>query len=120
LATTGTEVSVLQMLFVWALQREVEKMHRNNVRMRVIGDLRSFGEKIAGLAAEGEALTAANTGLTLTIAANYGGRWDLLQAVNHIASNRSDGAGPITEEELEFPAGAKPYAGAGPVHPNRR
>lgn len=95
------EVSVLQMLFVWALQHEVEKMHRNNVRMRVIGDLRSFGEKIAGLAAEGEALTAANTGLTLTIAANYGGRWDLLQAVNHIASNRSDGAGPITEEELE-------------------
>ena len=95
------EVSVLQMLFVWALQHEVEKMHRNNVRMRVIGDLKSFGEKIAGLAAEGEAMTAANTGLTLTIAANYGGRWDLLQSVNQIARNRSTESGPITEEELE-------------------
>jgi undecaprenyl diphosphate synthase len=95
------EVSVLQMLFVWALQHEVEKMHRNNVRMRVIGDLDSFGEKIASLAAQGEALTAGNTGLTLTIAANYGGRWDLLQAVNQLVDNRPAGAAPITEEELE-------------------
>ena len=95
------EVSVLQMLFVWALQHEVEKMHRNNVRMRVIGDLDSFGEKIASLAAQGEALTAGNTGLTLTIAANYGGRWDLLQAVNQLVTNRPAGAPPITEAELE-------------------
>ena len=95
------EVSVLQMLFVWALQHEVEKMHHNNVRLRVIGDLVTFGERIVTLAAAGEALTAKNTGLTLTIAANYGGRWDLLQAVNSLVTGDVPVAAPITEEMLE-------------------
>ena len=92
---------MLQMLFVSALQHEVEKMHHNNVRLRVIGDLVTFGERIVTLAAAGEALTAKNTGLTLTIAANYGGRWDLLQAVNSLVTGDVPVAAPITEEMLE-------------------
>jgi undecaprenyl diphosphate synthase len=79
------EVSFLMDLFVMALEQEVVKLHENNVRLRVIGELASFESRLGRLIAEAEALTAANSGLTLTIAANYGGRWDILQAVNRMA-----------------------------------
>lgn len=76
------EVSVLMQLFMKALQNEVVKLHENNIRFKVIGDLTAFDPAIQDLIASGEALTADNTHMTLTIAANYGGRWDILQAVN--------------------------------------
>lgn len=76
------EVNRLMELFVLALEREVKKLHKNGVRLKVIGDLSRFDPHIQELIGQGEALTAANTKLTLTVAANYGGRWDILQAVN--------------------------------------
>jgi undecaprenyl diphosphate synthase len=75
------EVSKLMEIFGWALVREVEKLHDNGVRLRVIGDRSRFSEEIQQKIIAAEAKTAANDGLTLTIAANYGGRWDMIQAV---------------------------------------
>jgi undecaprenyl diphosphate synthase len=74
------EVSILMDLFVRALDQEVAKLHRNGIRFRVIGDTARFDARIRDLIAAGEQLTAGNSGLTLTIAANYGGRWDIAQA----------------------------------------
>jgi undecaprenyl diphosphate synthase len=74
------EVSILMDLFLRALEQEVAKLHANGIRFRVIGDTSLFPQRIRELIAAGEAQTAANTRLTLTIAANYGGRWDVAQA----------------------------------------
>ena len=76
------EVSVLMQLFMRALENEVTKLHENQVRFKVIGDLSQFDVSIRELIARGEELTKDHTKLTLTIAANYGGRWDILQAAN--------------------------------------
>jgi undecaprenyl diphosphate synthase len=86
------EVALLMQLFQVALTSEVERMHKNGVRLRVVGDTQRFGAKIQRLIAEAERLTADNQRLTLTIAANYGGRWDLLQAVNRIQARPIDEA----------------------------
>jgi undecaprenyl diphosphate synthase len=94
------EVALLMQLFLAALENEVRALHRNGIRLRVIGDVSRFDSKIGRLIAEGEQLTAGNTGLTLTIAANYGGRWDILQAVSRLARERPDAAAGITEEAL--------------------
>src|SRR6185295_7582175 len=72
------EVSVLMQLFIRALESEVAKLHENGVRFKVVGDLSPFDPRIRELIVSGEALTKNNTKLTLTIAANYGGRWDIL------------------------------------------
>ena len=87
------EVALLMQLFIAALENEVQKLHRNGIRLRVIGERCRFDRKIQALIAEGERLTAGNTGLTLTIAANYGGRWDILQALARLARERSRGGG---------------------------
>jgi undecaprenyl diphosphate synthase len=94
------EVSVLRQLFLGALEQEVEKLSANGVRLKVIGDLRPFGERVIQLAHRAEELTQANRRLTLTIAANYGGRWDLLQAVTRFARAHPIPADGITEEQL--------------------
>ncbi len=57
-----------------ALEQEAERLHRNRVRLKVIGDIVPFGARVVELARRAEELTARNGGLTLTIAANYGGR----------------------------------------------
>ena len=93
------EVTKLMELFVLALEREVEKLHRNGVRLRIVGDLARFGPRLNKLIAEGEALTRGNSRLSLNIAANYGGRWDILQAVNRLICDQ-DRNGPITEADL--------------------
>ena len=74
------EVSILMDLFVHALEQEVVKLNTNGIRFKAIGDMSRFAPRIRELIAGGEALTAANTRLTLTVAANYGGRWDIAQA----------------------------------------
>ena len=74
------EVSILMDLFLHALEQEVDKLHENGIRFRVIGDTTAFAPRIRDLIGAGEATTASNTRLTLTIAANYGGRWDIAQA----------------------------------------
>lgn len=76
------EVSVLMQLFLRALENEVAKLHESGIRFKVVGDLSAFDARIRELAAKGEELTRNNDKLTLTIAANYGGRWDILQAAN--------------------------------------
>ncbi len=95
------EVALLMQLFLGALENEVQKLHRNGIRLKVIGERSRFDRKIQALIAEGENLTAANRGLTLTIAANYGGRWDLLQALSRLAAERpAVAAGGIEEQAL--------------------
>lgn len=75
------EVNKLMGLFLKALQKEVSKLNDNNVRLLVVGDRTAFSEEIQEHIAKAEALTADNTGLVLSIAANYGGRWDIVEAV---------------------------------------
>ena len=78
------EVSFLMRLFVTALEREIGKLHANGIRLRVVGDLSMFDKKIQDLITRAETKTAKNTRLTLTIAANYGGRWDIMQATRKL------------------------------------
>jgi len=92
------EVSFLMQLFLRSLEQEVGKLHDNGIRFKVAGDLGPFDERIRDLIRRGEDLTAANTGLTLTVAANYGGRWDILQAAERCRLD--DPQAPITEARL--------------------
>ena len=78
------EVTLLMELFMRALENEVARLHENNIRFRLIGDLSSFSERIQTLIRDAEALTCNNTRLTFTVAANYGGRWDIVQAVRKL------------------------------------
>jgi undecaprenyl diphosphate synthase len=80
------EVSFLMGLFMDALRREVTKLHENNIRLILIGDQSKFNAELVAQIKAAEELTAKNTGLTLTIAANYGGRWDILNATNQMVS----------------------------------
>ncbi|WGE32893.1 polyprenyl diphosphate synthase [Actinobacillus genomosp. 2] len=79
------EVSALMSLFMRALDSEVKKLHKNNIRLKIIGDKKGFDQNLQKRIAESEALTAHNTGLTLNIAANYGGYWDITQAAQQLA-----------------------------------
>jgi undecaprenyl diphosphate synthase len=94
------EVSFLMQLFVRALEQEVARLHENGIRLRVVGDLSAFEPRLTRLITEAEKLTADNTGLTLTIAANYGGRWDILQAVNRLCAADPSKAGRYSEQDL--------------------
>ena len=94
------EVSFLMKLFVSALQGEIGKLHANGVRLKVVGDLAAFEPRLVALIREGEAKTASNTRLTLTIAANYGGRWDILQAMNQLSLAHPERAGCFGEADL--------------------
>jgi undecaprenyl diphosphate synthase len=94
------EVSFLMKLFVNALHGEIGKLHANGVRLKVIGDLSAFEPRLIALIREGEAKTANNTRLTLTIAANYGGRWDILQAMNQLSLAHPENAGCFGEADL--------------------
>ncbi|GIZ51192.1 polyprenyl diphosphate synthase [Noviherbaspirillum aridicola] len=93
------EVSLLMRLFVTALEREVAKMHANDIRLKVVGDLSRFDPKLQAMIASAERRTAGNRRLTLTICANYGGRWDIMQAVQKmIVAN--PGKSDFSEDEL--------------------
>ncbi|MFM2398327.1 MAG: di-trans,poly-cis-decaprenylcistransferase [Pseudomonadota bacterium] len=95
------EVSYLMRMFRGALDREVERLHENDIRLKVVGDLSAFDAGLQERITQGEALTANNQGLTLTIAANYGGRWDILQAMKKLlATSPGLQAHDISEEAL--------------------
>jgi undecaprenyl diphosphate synthase len=94
------EVTRLMELFVMALEREITRMHRNGVCLRVVGDLTRFDTRLRELIAQGEQRTQDNDRLTLTVCANYGGRWDILNAVNRWRRDHPD-ANPATEEITE-------------------
>ncbi|HSN64812.1 MAG TPA: polyprenyl diphosphate synthase, partial [Azonexus sp.] len=95
------EVSLLMQLFVKALEQEVVKLDRNGVRLRIIGDLSHFEGRLQELIRSAEARTAGNSRLQLTIAANYGGRWDIMQAVNAMLVAQPDKRAGWEEAELE-------------------
>jgi undecaprenyl diphosphate synthase len=81
------EVGMLMGLFMSALDSQVRKLHENNIRLSIIGDRRAFSDALQQRIGDAEALTGANTGLHLVVAANYGGRWDLTQAARRIAES---------------------------------
>jgi undecaprenyl diphosphate synthase len=81
------EVGLLMDLFVNALQQEARKLHENNVQVRIIGERAAFPRKLQVCIHEAERLTAGNTGLKLVVAANYGGRWDVVQAMRRICQS---------------------------------
>ena len=95
------EVSILMQLFLRALEQEVVKLDENDIRFKVIGDTERFEPRIRELIAAGEALTAHNTRLTLTIAANYGGRWDIAQAAHKLIAANPEAAQTFEPEALE-------------------
>lgn len=93
------EVSVLMQLFRIALKGEVKKMQANNIRLKVVGDFSKFDADLQAMARAAEEKTAANTGLTLTVCANYGGQWDIVQACNKALAD-NPAVSVITEELL--------------------
>ena len=95
------EVSILMQLFLRTLEQEVAKLNENGIRFKVIGDTTRFEPKIRELIAAGEALTADNRRLTLTIAANYGGRWDIAQAAQRLLAARPEAVHGFEPEALE-------------------
>jgi len=100
------EVSILMELFTRALEAEVAKLHRNGIRFKVVGDTSRFDRRICELVAAGEALTANNTRLTLTVAANYGGRWDIAQAARRYFAANADA---LAQARAFVPEALEPY-----------
>lgn len=81
-----SEVSVLMELFMFVLTREVKRLHKNGIRFQIIGDVSRFSAKLQQKIKESEELTKNNTEMVLSVAANYGGRWDIAQATKKIAT----------------------------------
>ncbi|MFO1317606.1 MAG: polyprenyl diphosphate synthase [Burkholderiales bacterium] len=105
------EVSILMDLFLRALEQEVAKLHDNGIRFKVVGDTARFPASIRDLIAAGEAMTANNPGLTLTVAANYGGRRDIAQAAQrYFAAHPEAAHGPPLAPEALEPYFAMSYA----------
>jgi undecaprenyl diphosphate synthase len=97
------EVSALMSLFVSTIAAEVKKLHDKNVRVRFIGDRSRFADKLQNSIDESEQLTQSNTGLNLNIAANYGGRWDITNAMQVVARRIENGemtAGQVDEDSV--------------------
>lgn len=84
------EISLLMRLFIQTLQKEVGKLQDQGVRLRVVGDLSPFEPRLRELIQLAEERTAHNSALNLTIAANYGGRWDILQAMQRLLQARPE------------------------------
>ncbi|MFV2059555.1 MAG: isoprenyl transferase [Gammaproteobacteria bacterium] len=95
------EVNSLMELFFTSLEHEVKSLNENNIRMQFIGDRSVFSDKLKEKIISSESLTQSNSGLVLSIAANYGGRWDITNAVNKIVADIAIGVlekDAITEE----------------------
>jgi len=103
------EVNHLMGLFVSALEGEVNKLHKNGVRLRVIGDVSPFSPRLQALIASAEARTAGNNRLTLTIAANYGGQWDIQQAFGGWMKARQAAGISVAEQVCPEDIDLKPY-----------
>lgn len=99
------EVSILMGLFDLVLTREVKKLNKNNIRLKVIGDIAAFSEKLQDKITKAEQLTQNNDALTLNIAANYGGRWDITHAARQICQDVQDGKLSLDQiDEASFAA----------------
>lgn len=110
------EVRLLMELFFSALQKEVQRLKENNVQLRIIGDRSAFSDKLRKRIAEAEAVTADNTGLVLQVAANYGGRWDIVQAVRRLAGQVKQGG--LEPEQIDEQRVAAELCGAGLPDPD--
>jgi undecaprenyl diphosphate synthase len=98
------EVSALMRLFLLALQREINKLDKNNICLKIIGDRSKFSPLLQDYMEKAERQTASNTGMSLVIAANYGGQWDITQAAQKLALKVAQGsmaAEEITEQTLQ-------------------
>jgi undecaprenyl diphosphate synthase len=85
------EVRGLMSLFVDALEREVEELDANGIRVRFIGDVESLNPTLRSAAEAAQARTSANTRLDLVVAVAYGGRWDIVQAARKLAADAAAG-----------------------------
>jgi len=94
-----TEVNLLMDLFVHTIKKQVAALHRNGVRMRFIGDRGAFEPKLRALMASAELQTEANRQLTLVIAVNYGGRWDVAEAARRLAEKVA--AGTLAVDDVD-------------------
>ncbi|PMG42837.1 isoprenyl transferase [Shewanella sp. 10N.286.52.B9] len=92
------EVSLLMELFFTVLQREIKLLHNNQVRLNIIGDISRFSARLQKQIHEAQQKTTGNTGLVLNVAANYGGRWDILQATQKLADKVAQG--DLASDEL--------------------
>ncbi|NNG13204.1 MAG: isoprenyl transferase [Halobacteria archaeon] len=92
------EVGLLMDLFIRTLKKEIENLHRNGIRVRIIGERDAFPKRLRELIAEAEDKTSANASMDLVIAANYGGQWDITQALHVIAGRVA--AGEIQPEDI--------------------
>ncbi|GAB6068567.1 polyprenyl diphosphate synthase [Methylothermus subterraneus] len=104
------EVAVLMRLFQLTLERETAKLHENGIRIRVIGDRCAFPPELQHRILEAERLTFANRRMTLVIAANYGGRWDIVQAARALA--RRVEQGELKSQDIDETLFAAHLAGA--------
>ncbi len=96
------EVGLLMSLFVRTLKKEVDKLHRNGVRMQFIGDRSAFEPKLQALMDASEQQTRNNAGLTLSIAVNYGGRWDIAEAARKLAAQAVSGEIQVADIDSEL------------------
>lgn len=97
------EISALMFLFITVLNKEIRKLHKNNVRFDIIGDISRFDKKLQAAIEKGRILTANNTGMVLNIAANYGGRWDIVTAAKIVADKVKSGVLAVEQiDEAEF------------------
>lgn len=92
------EVSALLALFIYALNREIKKLNSHNVRLNIIGDISRFNDELQNMIIKAQQLTKDNSGLVLNIAANYGGRWDILQSAKKMATQVVEGK--ITVDDI--------------------
>jgi undecaprenyl diphosphate synthase len=86
------EVGTLMQLFLDSLDKEIDELHRNGVRLRFIGDRQTLSVRLQSRMGAAEELTAGNTVLNLQLAVSYGGRWDILQAARRLAAQVASGA----------------------------
>ena len=91
------EVSLLMELFAVALKQQTKRIQKNNARLRIIGDTSKFSTSLQKQIREAQSVTENNTGLTINIAANYGGRWDITQSVQQLAERVKQGTLNVDE-----------------------
>ncbi|MBW9259850.1 MAG: di-trans,poly-cis-decaprenylcistransferase, partial [Candidatus Thiodiazotropha sp. (ex. Lucinisca nassula)] len=110
------EVNLIMDLFIRSLRKEVKRLDRNQVKLKVIGDRSAFSKKLQQQIAEAEQQTASNQGLLLQVAANYGGRWDVTQAARCLA--QSVASGELSVDQIDEQALAQHLSFAGIPEPD--
>ena len=96
------EVALLMSLFNESITKYMDELDKNNIKVKFIGDIKKFNSTLKDKISKLTSLTNNNTGLNLTFAVNYGGKWDIINAVNTIIAERgNDVTTPITENDLD-------------------